>query len=69
MKINIVSPLEFVAIAEKMTMAEKHISMLMNVGIFHGGHWYDVPRDDAVTAVERREAIRRIYASKAEFTS
>jgi hypothetical protein len=60
---KIVSPLEFVAIAQKMTPAEKHLSMLVGEGLIHAGELYDVApaiTDDAATAVERTEALRRI---------
>lgn len=59
---KIVSPLEFVAIAEKCTPVERFISMSVDWGLLHDGQWYAMrpaSTDDAATKVEREAAIKR----------
>ena len=60
-----VSPMQFVAIAEKMTMAERLASMLADVGLIHAGVVYVVTPSlgqSEATRVEREAAQLRLRA-------
>lgn len=72
MKIVIVSPLEFVAIAEKTTAVEKLLSMLANDGIFHDGVMYRLTErrpDDPTDAAERMEAVQLVNHKPSDVVS
>ncbi len=63
--VEVVSPMKFVAIAEKMGPFEKLLSIMADVGLVHAGVLYvceQADGQDEATRIEREAAQKRIRA-------